>query len=111
MLRVCREHRAKLRHRLLEPTGEREPRASRHASRLGTGRAFESRARVRPEPAGLEATLDLVLNAPENALTTSVLDEVFKRIKSRAAEIDLDDIDVNISVIPNRVFRYQADLL
>ncbi len=58
-----------------------------------------------------EATLDLVLNAPENALTTSVLDEVFKRIKSRAAEIDLDDIDVNISVIPNRVFRYKADLL
>ena len=58
-----------------------------------------------------QATLDLVLNAPEKMLTRAVLDDVFKRFKSRAVDFGLDDIDVNISVIPNRVFRYQADAL
>ena len=58
-----------------------------------------------------QATLDLVLNAPEKMLTRAVLADVFKRFKSRAVDFGLDDIDVNISVIPNRVFRYQAEAL
>ena len=56
-----------------------------------------------------QETLDLVLNTPEKMLTRAVLDDVFKRFKSRAVDFGLDDIDVNISVIPNRVFRYQAE--
>ena len=58
-----------------------------------------------------QAAIDLVLNAPEKMLTSAVLDDVFKRFKSRAVDFGLDDIDVNISVIPNRVFRYQAEAL
>ena len=58
-----------------------------------------------------QAAIDLVLNAPEKMLTSAVLDDVFKRFKSRAVDFGLDDIDVNISVIPNRVFRYQTEAL
>ena len=58
-----------------------------------------------------QATLDLVLNAPEKMLTRAVLDDVFKHLKSRAVDFGLKDNDVNISVIPNRVFRYQAEAL
>ena len=57
-----------------------------------------------------EASLDLVHNAPEKMLTSPVLDDVFKRLKVKAVDFGLDDIDINVSVISNRVFRYQAEL-
>ena len=58
-----------------------------------------------------KATLDLVFNAPEDLLSERDLEDLFGRFKSGAAELGLDDIDLNISVIPNRVFNYKASAL
>ncbi|MGB1621663.1 MAG: TIGR00341 family protein [Synechococcus sp.] len=57
---------------------------------------------------GNVATLDLVFNAPEDLLTEPLLEDLFQRFKTGATELGLDDIDVNVSVIPNRVFHYAA---
>ena len=48
-----------------------------------------------------EATLDLVLNALEKIPTRPVFDDVFKRLKAKAVDFGLDDININVSVIPN----------
>ena len=55
------------------------------------------------------AVLDLVLNAPEDLLTQSVLDDVYRRMAEKAVTLGLEDIDVRISVIPNRVYRFDPD--
>ena len=52
------------------------------------------------------AVLDLVLNAPENLLTQAVLEDVYERMSVKAVDLGLEDIDVRISVIPNRVYRF-----
>ena len=57
---------------------------------------------------GNVATLDLVFNAPEDLLTEPLLEDLFQRFKTGATDLGLDDIDVNVSVIPNRVFHYAA---
>ena len=58
-----------------------------------------------------EAALDLVLKAPKKILTRPVLDDVFKRLKAKAFDFGLDDITINVSVIPKRVFRYQPEAI
>ena len=47
-----------------------------------------------------EASLDLVLNAPKKILTRPVFGYVFKRLKAKAVDFGLDDIKINVSVIP-----------
>ena len=53
-----------------------------------------------------KARLDLVLNAPENFLDQSVLDDFHQQILKRAKDFGLDNLDVNVSVIPNRVYKF-----
>jgi hypothetical protein len=53
-----------------------------------------------------KARLDVVLNAPEVILDQSFMNEVNQRVLKRAAGFGLDDLDVNISVIPNRVYKF-----
>ena len=50
-----------------------------------------------------KATLDLVLNAPEDFLNQSVMNSLNRQMFSRAKEFGVDDLGMNISVIPNRV--------
>ena len=50
-----------------------------------------------------KATLDLVLNAPEDFLNQSMMNSLNQQMFSRAKEFGVDDLGMNISVIPNRV--------
>ena len=53
------------------------------------------------------ATIELVLNAQEGLITQKVIDELHQRIITRAREdYSVDEIRVNISVIPNQIFKY-----
>ena len=56
-----------------------------------------------------KAAFDFVINAPEDLMERSVLDEIYRQLLTRSKDLGLDDIDLNISVIPNRVFRYDID--
>ena len=53
-----------------------------------------------------KARLDVVLNAPEDILDQSLMNEVDQGMLKRAKEFGLDDLEVNISVIPNRVYKF-----
>ena len=53
-----------------------------------------------------KATLDLVLNAPEDFLNQSVMNSLNRQMLNRAKEFGVDDLDMNISVIPNRVYKF-----
>ena len=53
-----------------------------------------------------KARLDLVLNAPENFLDQSILDDFHQQILKRAKDFGLDNLYVNVSVIPNRVYKF-----
>ena len=55
---------------------------------------------------GNKARLDLVLNAPEDFLNQSLMDDFYQRMLKRANDFGLADLDVNISVIPNRVYKF-----
>ena len=50
--------------------------------------------------------LDIVLNASEGILDQSFMNEDNQGILKRAKDFGLDDLDVNISVIPNRVYKF-----
>ena len=50
--------------------------------------------------------LDIVLNASEGILDQSFMNEDHQGILKRAKDFGLDDLDVNISVIPNRVYKF-----
>ena len=52
------------------------------------------------------ARLDIVLNAPEDILDQSFMNDVNQQMLKRAKDFGLDDLDVNISVIPNRVYKF-----
>ena len=58
-----------------------------------------------------KTTFDLVFNAPEDLLSDRDLEDLFRRFMSGPADLGLDDNDLNISVIPNRVFNYKASAL
>ena len=53
-----------------------------------------------------KARLDVVLNAPEDILDQSFMNEVNQQMLKRAKGFGLADLDVNISVIPNRVYMF-----
>ena len=53
-----------------------------------------------------KARLDVVLNAPEDILDQSFMNEVNQGMLKRAKEFGLDDLEVNISVIPDRVYKF-----
>ena len=55
-----------------------------------------------------KAAFDFVINAPEDLMEQSVLDEIYLQFLKRSKDLGLDDIDLNISVIPNKVFRYDV---
>ena len=53
-----------------------------------------------------EARLDIVLNAPEDILDQSFMNDVNQQMLKRVKDFGVDDLDVNISVIPNRVYMF-----
>ena len=50
-----------------------------------------------------KARLDIVPNAPEDILDQSFINDVNQQMLKLAKDFGLDDLDVNISVIANRV--------
>ena len=52
------------------------------------------------------ARLDVVLNAPEDIFDQSFMNKVNQQMLKRAKDFGLDGLDVNISVIPNRVYMF-----
>ena len=50
--------------------------------------------------------LDVVLNAPEDTLDQSFMNKVNQKMLKRAKDFCLDDLEVNISVIPNSVYKF-----
>ena len=50
--------------------------------------------------------LDVVLNAPEDILDQSFINKVNQQMLKRAKDFGLDALDVNIIVIPNRVYKF-----
>ena len=53
-----------------------------------------------------KARLDIVLNASESILDQSFVNEDNQGILKRAKGFGLDDLDVNISVIPRRACKF-----
>ena len=54
-----------------------------------------------------DAIVELVLNAQEGLLTPKVINDLQQRIVTRSKEEHgIDDISINISVIPNQIFKY-----
>ena len=53
-----------------------------------------------------KARLDVVLNAPEATLDQSFMNKVNQQMLKLAKDFGLDDLDFNISVIPNRVYKF-----
>lgn len=58
-----------------------------------------------------KARLDVVLNAPEDILDQSFMNKVNQQMLKRAKDFGLDDLDVNISVIPNRVYKIDHQIM
>lgn len=52
--------------------------------------------------------LDLVLNAPEELMTNEVMDDIYGHMLDRSKDYGLRDVNLNLSVIPNRSFRFQS---
>ena len=55
-----------------------------------------------------KARLDLVLNAPEDFLNQSLMDNFYQKMQRRAKGFGLKGLDVNVGVIPNRVYRFSS---
>ena len=53
-----------------------------------------------------KARMDVVLNAPEDIFDQSFMNKVNQQMLKRAKDFGLDGLDVNISVIPNRVYMF-----
>ena len=56
-----------------------------------------------------KARLDVVLNAPEDILDQSFMNKVNQQMLKRAKGFGLEDLDVNISVMPNRVYKFDNE--
>ncbi len=53
------------------------------------------------------ATIGLNLNAQEGLITQAVIDDLHQRIITRTRkDYGVDEISVNISVIPNQIFKF-----
>jgi len=53
-----------------------------------------------------KARLDVVLNEPEDILGQSFMNKVNQQMLKRAKDFGLEELDVNISVIPNRMYKF-----
>jgi uncharacterized membrane protein len=57
------------------------------------------------------AIIQLVLNAPEDLLDQALMDQIYAQMRKKAGLFGLDDIEIMISVIPSRVYRYDQSRL
>ena len=55
-----------------------------------------------------KAKLDLVLNAPEDSLNQSLMDNFYQKMLRRAKGFGLKSLDVSVSVIPNRDYWFNS---
>ena len=55
------------------------------------------------------ASVDLVLNAPEDLLDQDAITAMQQNLLKRSQQLGLDDIDFNISIVPNRVYRFEMN--
>ena len=53
-----------------------------------------------------KARPNFVLNAPEDILDQSFMNEVNQGMLKQAKEFGMDNLEVNISVIPNRLYKF-----
>ena len=56
-----------------------------------------------------KARLDVVLNAPEDILGKSFMNKVNQQMLKRAKDFGLEELDVNISVMPNRMYKFDNE--
>lgn len=57
------------------------------------------------------AKLYLVFSAPENLIEQKHMDRIYSQLKKRARHLGVNDLEVNVSVIPYRVFYYSQNRL
>ena len=55
-----------------------------------------------------KARLDLVLNAHEVFLNQSFMDDFYQKMQGRVKDFGLKDLDVNVRVIPNRLYKFNS---
>ena len=55
------------------------------------------------------ASVDLVLNAPEDLLDQAAITSMQQNLLKRSRQLGVDDIDFNISIVPNRVYRFEMN--
>ena len=55
-----------------------------------------------------KARLDLVLNAPEDFLNQSLMDNFYRKMQRRAKDFGMKSLDVSVSVIPNRDYKFNS---
>ena len=55
-----------------------------------------------------KARLDLVLNAPEDFLNQSLMENFYLKMQRRAKDFGLKSLDVNFSMIPNRDYKFNS---
>ena len=56
------------------------------------------------------ASVDLVLNAPVDLFDQAAITSMQQNLLKRSRQLGVDDIDFNISIVPNRVYRFEMNL-
>ena len=56
-----------------------------------------------------KASVDLVLNAPEDLLNQAAINTMHRNMLERSKDLGLEDVDLNVSVIPNRFYRFNIE--
>ena len=55
------------------------------------------------------ASVDVVLNAPEDLLDQAAITSMQQNLLKRSRKLGVDDIDFNISIVPNWVYRFEMN--